>query len=441
MWISRGTWQNLLRWNKAIEKEKEIMKLKKMALLAVCTAWTSILLLPAGLASAEESDTDTAEESVVATEADGTEAETVEQYTSGEYTYTLKDDGTASIYQCITESTDLVVPSELDGYTVTEIGGGAFVNQDSLVTVTLPKTLEVINDSCFFGCTSLQEFIVEDGNTKFTSQDGILFSADGKYLICYPIGNEATSYTVPDGVVEIWSSAFAKTNLTSVTFPDSLLYIDDWTFSYVPLESLELPDSLLEIGDDAFIYCNGLTELILPPSLEIIGCEAFAGCENLETVELPDGLQTVKMSAFAGTAMKEVTIPSSVQDIGFSAFGYEADTVTQVDGFIIYGTVGSQAQSYCTASDAENDYANNFTFRSVMSEEVDSESTEVQAEEEKTSIWQQYGKWILMGCVILVLLVAGIILLCSGKTQKDSVKETSKKKAKSESDQTEEDTE
>lgn len=419
------------------------MKQKTTALLAVCTAFASVLLLPVGLVSAEESGAETTEGSVAETQADGTE--TVARYTSGEFTYTLKDDGTASIYQCITESTDLVIPSELDGYTVTEIGSGALVDQDTLVTITLPETLEVINDSCFFGCTSLEEFIVADGNTEFMAQDGILFSADGKYLICYPTANDATSYTVPDGVVEIWSSAFAKTCLTSVTFPDGLLYIDDWSFSYVPLETLELPDTLLEIGDDAFIYCNGLTELTLPSSLEIIGAEAFAGCENLETVELPDGLQTVKMSAFAGTAMKEVTVPASVTSIGFSAFGYEADTVTPVDGFIIYGTVGSQAQIYCTEVDDENNYANNFTFRSVMSEEVDGESTTVQAEEEETGFWQQYGKWILIGCAILVVLVVGVVLICSGRTRRTSDKKTAKK-AETKSDapqaeQTQEDTE
>ncbi len=43
---------------------------------------------------------------------------------------------------------------------------------------------------------------------------------------------------------------------------------------------------------------------------------------------------------------------------------------TKVEDFVIYGKVGSQAQTYCTAVDSENDYSNNFKFRSVMSEEV-----------------------------------------------------------------------
>lgn len=402
------------------------MKQKKIALLTASMALLSVLALPMESVCAEEEE----ESSVVAYDEDSESSEIEVEYTCGEYTYTLSEDDTAVISRCVTDSTDLVVPSELDGYPVTEIGGGAFVSQLSVETITLTETLEVINDSCFYGCTSLQAFYVEDGNTEFQAIDGVLFSADGAYLIAYPTASTATSYTVPDGVVEIWSSAFSNTALTSVEFPDTLLFIDDWSFAYAPLESLELPESLLEIGDDAFIYCNGLTEIVFPSALEIIGAEAFASCENLASITLPDGLATVKMSAFAGTAMKEVTIPASVETIGFSAFGYEADTVTQVDGFIIYGTVGSQAQIYCTDTDEENDYANNFTFRSVMSESVDGESTTVQTQEEETSIWQQYGKWILIGCAVLVLLIAGVVLLCSGRKQKDPAEKAAKKKAK-----------
>ncbi|MFR4476402.1 MAG: hypothetical protein ACLT3Y_03780, partial [Ruminococcus callidus] len=120
------------------------------------------------------------------------------------------------------------------------------------------------------------------------------------------------------------------------------------------------------------------------------------------------------MAAFAGTGLKEVTIPESVSTIGFCAFGYEADMVTKVQDFVIYGKVGSQAEVYCTAEDSENDYSNNFKFRSVMSEEVsDTENTAV-AVEETESGWQKYGKWILLGAGALVLLIGGGVLIFAG---------------------------
>ena len=124
------------------------------------------------------------------------------------------------------------------------------------------------------------------------------------------------------------------------------------------------------------------------------------------------------MAAFAGTGLKEVTIPESVATIGVCAFGYEADMVTKVQDFVIYGKVGSQAEAYCTAEDSENDYSNNFKFRSVMSEEVsDTENTAV-AVEETESGWQKYGKWILLGAGALVLLIGGGKQKKSGKAAK-----------------------
>lgn len=419
------------------------MKQTKIACTLAAALTLGCLALPyGGSVSAEEADdavaiAETAESSAVdssedslISEDDLNSEESAETFTSGDYTYTLTTQGTVCLTKYSGSDTELVIPDQLDGKDVTELGGGIFAGKSSITAITLPKKLDTINDSCFYGCASLETFQVPAENTAFTVNNGILFSADGTDLICYPPAYTQTSYVIPDGVAEIWSSAFANTKLTAVTFPDGLLYIDDWAFSYAALESLELPDSLLEIGQDAFAYCEGLTDVAFPSSLELIEVEAFAACENLTNISLPDGLQTVQMSAFAGTGLKEVTIPSSVQEIGFAAFGYEVDTVTPVEDFVIYGEVGSQAQSYCTASDEENNYENHFTFRSVMSESVDEPEKTVQVEKKEQSAFQKYGKWILIGVGILIVLAAGILLMISGGRGKK--KASAEKKAETE---------
>ncbi len=344
-------------------------------------------------------------------------SETVDTITSGDYAYTL-DGENATITSYSGSDTDVVIPSDLDGHTVANLGGGAFANSTGVVSIALPKTVTFIDDSCFYGCTDLKTITVEDGNEAYTVTDGVLFSADGQDLICYPPATEGTSYTIPDGVVEVWSSAFAKSSLTSVTIPDSVLYLDDWSFAEVPLESLELPNSILEIGQYAFAYAPRLTEVTLPESLEIIDAAAFAGIENLTDVTFQDGLATIQMAAFAGTGLTEVTIPATVTSIGFCAFGYDIDLTNPVENFVICGEVGSQAQIYCTETDEENDYSNNFTFRSVMSEEVDEAETPVQTGTQETSAFQKYIKWVLLGIGALILLAGGFVLLLGGKGKK-----------------------
>lgn len=398
------------------------MKQKKFVLFLTAT----MMLMPtlAMPVSAEESDVIDADSIA--------EDSSEETLTSGDFEYTLTEDGMASISRYVGSDTEVSIPAQLDGHTVTDLSGGAFAQLTEIVSVTLPESLETMQDSCFFGCSSLKKILVEAGNEAFAVTDGVLFSADGTDLLLYPPALEETSYTIPDGVVEIWSSAFAQTSLTSVTFPEGLLYIDEWAFAWAELDALELPDSVTEIGQYAFAYCTGLTEVTLPASLELIEAAAFAGASSLEKVDLPDGLLEVQMAAFAGTAMKEVTIPSSVTAIGFCAFGYEENMETPVNNFVVYGTVGSQAQVYCTDEDSENNYSNSFIFRSVLSEEVKSDDNTVQVESKETSAWQRYGRWALLGAGALILLLGGLLLIFGGKGKKSkTAKKKTDEKAKS----------
>lgn len=390
------------------------MKLHTFAWLAAAVC----LVQGMGLtAAAEEESRIKTEESALSTDTESSEAE---ERISGDYEYTVDENGDATITDYLGQDTEIVVPETLEGCTVVGLGSGAFALLDTVTSITLPETLKTLSDSCFYGTTALETIEVAEGNTAFQVQDGVLLSADGRDLYLYPPAMEGTSYTVPDGVLEIWSSSFSNTALTEVTFPDGLLYIDEWAFGWTPLGSLELPDSLLEIGQYAFAYCTDLTEVTFPDSLELIEAAAFAGDSALEQVTFSDAghLTEIQMAAFAGTAMREVTIPSSVTYIGFCAFGYEEDMETPVDDFVIYGAVGSQAERYCTDEDSENNYSNNFTFQSVMSEEVDSDNETVEVEAQSQSVWQTYGRWILLGVAAVVLLVIGAILLLSNRKPK-----------------------
>lgn len=401
------------------------MKHTKIVLL---TAAVVMMTQALGLSAAAEEETSAqnGEESVIDADSLSSDESSKETLTSGDYSYTLDGDN-ATITKYNGSETAVTIPDKLDGHTVTTLGSGTFATKDMIASITIPATVDTINSSCFYGCTVLKQVSLAEGNTAFTVTDGVLFSANGEDLIVYPQAMEGTSYTIPDTVREIWTSAFSNTKLTDVTFPDGLLYIDDWAFASSALTSLDLPDTVTEIGQYAFAYCTGISEIDMPKDLELIQAAAFAGETSLTKVTFYDSLTDIQMAAFAGTGLKEVTIPESVSTIGFCAFGYEADMVTKVQDFVIYGKVGSQAEAYCTAEDSENDYSNNFKFRSVMSEEVsDTENTAV-AVEETESGWQKYGKWILLGAGALVLLIGGgVLIFAGGGKQKKSGKAAKK---------------
>ncbi len=144
------------------------------------------------------------------------------------------------------EAEALDIPSELDGYTVTSIGEGAFSGRRSLTAVTIPDSVTSIGNGAFSGCASL------------------------------------VAVTVPESVTSIGKSAFsACTSLTAVTIPDSVTSIGDMSFYYcTSLAAVTIPDSVKTIGDYAFSFCEGLTAVMLPDSVTSIGDTAFYGCPD-----------------------------------------------------------------------------------------------------------------------------------------------------------------
>ena len=85
----------------------ELKILLAAAVVSVLAAVTAAGLVPAESAAGE---------------ADGQQA-----YICGDYSYTVKSDGTAEITGYSGSGTDITVPGELDGHAVTSIGSEAFM--------------------------------------------------------------------------------------------------------------------------------------------------------------------------------------------------------------------------------------------------------------------------------------------------------------------------
>ena len=134
--------------------------------------------------------------------------------------------------------------------TMYNIGAYAFSGCTALETIELPAALQYLNDCAFDGCTSLKSIEVEDGNLKFSSVDGNLYTADGATLLRYAPGKTATEFTVPSTVTTIAIGAFDScTALTNVVLPASVTTVeagafDGWTAAQtitVPFASNAVP--------------------------------------------------------------------------------------------------------------------------------------------------------------------------------------------------------
>lgn len=83
------------------------------------------------------------------------------------------------------------------------------------------------------------------------------------------------------------------------------------------IRSIVIHDGIKDVSDDAFSDCNNLTEVTIPATVESIGYSAFASCESLNIVNLAEGLQTISTSAFEGdTSLTELILPGTITTLG-----------------------------------------------------------------------------------------------------------------------------
>ena len=206
---------------------------------------------------------------------------------------------------------------------VTSIGKSAFVACTSLSSVTIPKGVTSIGDNAFYGCTSLKKIIVENQNSSYLSEDGVLFNKDKTVLIKYPEAKAETSYSVPSTVTEIGEYAFYNcVNLENITIPNSVNTIGNGAFyCAAKLTSIIIPSSVTDIESDAFSKCTGLTSVAILGNITKISPYMFYYSTNLEDIIIPESVESIGYCAFLNCkALKSITIGKKLTSVDSEAF-------------------------------------------------------------------------------------------------------------------------
>ena len=321
---------------------------KKIIAAAMSLLLCGAAALPAQIAVAEESQVSEQQQEILS--ADG-------------FSYVLDSSGNAIIIGMDAKDGTVDIPASLGGAPVTEIDARAFSETDASV-VNIPASIQYIStENPFSRCESLTAINVDPANKDYCSVDGVLYSKDKTALLCCPPTVEGSSFAVPEGVTTIGVAAFFSCGFSEVSLPKSLTEVKRHAFAECEkLAKIDMSGTAVSaIGDLAFSGCTVLSEVKFPDTLGSIGSGAFAVCPALTEVELPQYLKSIGQSAFMGTGLSRIIIPSSVEEIGYCAFGYDEEE-NMDETFLIVGEAGSAAQTYATDTDEDYDIANNFQF-------------------------------------------------------------------------------
>ncbi|MBO5303708.1 MAG: fibronectin type III domain-containing protein [Lachnospiraceae bacterium] len=149
----------------------------------------------------------------------------------GNWKYELQD-GEVYLISYLGDAVDLIIPEKIDGYVVRGIPHTIlFLNDYTLKSVTLPKTIDSVMAGAFITAYALEDIYVDnDSANGFHSVDGVLYNGDK--LIAYPAAKKGESYVVPAGVKTIQAYAFyGCKELRKVVIPNSVNYIATAAFS------------------------------------------------------------------------------------------------------------------------------------------------------------------------------------------------------------------
>ena len=307
---------------------------------------------------------ETDKESVQEVDRDGSleteEPQDIEVYNSdneelvyGDYEYSIVDNN-AVIDKYTGSDSTVIVPNNIDGYDVTEIGDSAFSGCTNVKEIKLPETLETIGYYAFGSCTGLESIKIPS-KVKTIGREAFEYCSNLKEI------------NLPEGIENIGSKFIEGTKIEKIQIPKSLksgssaLYganelkkvefeegtetiitrICSVDYSENKIEEIIIPDGVTEIWDSAFAGCKNIKDIKLPETLESIGYYAFGSCTGLESIKIPSKVKTIGREAFEYCSnLKKIILPESVESIGTDAFSGCNEE------FTIYGYEGTYAQQY-----------------------------------------------------------------------------------------------
>ena len=244
--------------------------------------------------------------------------------TKWNYEYEVTEENTARIVRFHGSLESVIIPEELDGYPVTEIGNEAFKLKRTIYSVYIPDTVTAIGSQAFSSCDGIEEIRL----SKNLKSLGFKAFSNCKGL---------RSIELPESLEDIGYNPFNLCdNLTDVSFSgENKLYeirngalirkadhcLISWFHALGTEDSYLVPKDIKTIGENAFCTCQDLKAVTLPEGLEVIEESAFNGCTELTEIILPQSLKLLGNKAFQDcNKLQEVIIPDQLTDLAGNPF-------------------------------------------------------------------------------------------------------------------------
>ena len=275
-----------------------------------------------------------------------------------------------SLYMFAEPPVSLEIPATLGGYPVTSIGGWVFCSLDGCpvdapfevvlpeglraldadafadcyyaAKVTLPATLEIIPEDCFDRISAEIDF--PNGNPRYSCENGFLIDNTTQTLLYTAPSSHGNPLPAVRRLGDCSLANWLLDDDDDPVLPDTLESVGSYIFYDCGVTRVTFPDGITELSPYTF-YCTDLQEVHLPASLREIPDYCFWNCQ-LIALTIPDGVTRIGAHAvdwFTGEIIGAVTLPASVEFVGYRAFPDECD-VTALNPQVHFETATEYAE-------------------------------------------------------------------------------------------------
>ncbi len=225
----------------------------------------------------------------------------------------LQEIGKGAFFQCDLQSLDLHMG-------LRRIGERAFEQNHNLMLVSLGEGLQSLDMRAFAQCNSLLSVSLPKSLTRI--ENSVFDGSDQRQIHYAPANSYAyqwmrkMKYAVQESFLSknglyLYSIQKGNVNILRYLGEESIVSIEP-VIDHFPVTS---------IGVGAFCDSDFLKSVYIPDYVQVLGENAFSHCIALQEVHLGSGLRSIEQETFYDCrALKIVSIPASVKYIGDFAF-------------------------------------------------------------------------------------------------------------------------
>jgi len=247
-----------------------------------------------------------------------------------------------NIWGC-SELTSISLPSTLE-----EIEQGGFSDCSQLTQITLPESLKKIGGFAFQSCDNIKEITIP-ASVREIGQDAFTLSGIEKLVI-----KDLAAWCgvkKPGGFISSNTKVFLNDEeIKDLVIPDGVKIIEPNTFNgFKSIETVTVPAGVDSIGKNAFLGCTDITKVTAHDVASWCGIH-FGSTMILQngTIMMLSNPVCVSQNLYIGNErLTELIIPEGVEEIGYSAF-YRCLGITKVSLPSTLKKVGADAFADCT---------------------------------------------------------------------------------------------